>query len=265
MIKQAIIPLAGLGTRMLPLSKSFPKELWPLGEKSILEYILDECFEAGIKEIIFIVSKKKEIIKKYFSRDISLEKKVASKPELLKFLKNLNKVSGKIKFAYQENPKGLGHAVLCAKKYIKSKHFLLLLPDDIIKGKNCSKELIKINNKTKSSVVALRKVIKTDVKRYGIVGFKDIKKLMINKMVEKPSVKSSPSQYAIIGRYILNKSIFSFLTNQKSGKLGEIQITDAMNSMLINEKFYGCKFSGKYLDCGTKEGYINSFIDINKK
>ena len=122
-----------------------------------------------------------------------------------------------------------------------------------------------INNKTKSSVVALRKVIKTDVKRYGIVGFKDIKKLMINKMVEKPSVKSSPSQYAIIGRYVLNKSIFSFLTNQKSGKLGEIQITDAMNSMLIKEKFYGCKFSGKYLDCGTKEGYINSFIDINKK
>ncbi len=265
MIKQAIIPLAGLGTRMLPLTKAFPKELWPLGNKSILENILDECFNAGIKQVVFVISHKKKSIKDYFRQNISLETKVRNKPELLKSLKNLNKISSKIKFAYQKKPRGLGHAVLCAKNFIKSKHFLLLLPDDIIKGKNCSKELIAINKKTKSSVIALRKVIKKDVKRYGIVGFNNFKNLEINKMVEKPSVKKSPSQYAIIGRYILNKSIFDYLGKQKSGKLGEIQITDAMNSMLVHEKFYGCKFKGTYLDCGTVNGYIKSFIEINKK
>ena len=108
-------------------------------------------------------------------------------------------------------------------------------------------------------------MIKKDVKRYGIVGFDNSKNLKINKMVEKPSVKNSPSQFAIIGRYILNKSIFNYLGKQKSGKLGEIQITDAMNAMLFHENFYGCKFKGKYLDCGTINGYINSFKEINKK
>jgi len=265
MIKQAIIPLAGLGTRMLPLTKAFPKELWPLGNKSILENILDECFDAGINEVILVISKKKKSIKDYFKKDIILEKKVKNKPELLKSLKNLNKISSKIKFVYQDKPKGLGHAVLCAKKLIKSKHFLLLLPDDIINGKNSSKELIAINKKTNSSVIAIRKVIKKNVKRYGIVGFDEFKNLKINKMVEKPSVKNSPSQFAIIGRYILNKSIFNYLGKQKSGKLGEIQITDAMNAMLFHENFYGCKFKGKYLDCGTINGYINSFKEINKK
>ena len=264
MIKQAIIPLAGLGTRMLPLTKVFPKELWPLGNKPIIENILNECFDAGIKQVIFVISDKKKIIKDYFNKSISLENKVKNKPELLKSLKNLNKISSRIKFAYQNKPKGLGHAVLCAKKFIKSKHFLLLLPDDIINGKNCSKELISINKKTRSSVIALRRVVKQDVKRYGIVGFDNSKTFKINKMVEKPSVKNSPSQFAIIGRYILNKSIFNYLKSQKSGKLGEIQITDAMNKMLTTEDFYGCKFKGKYLDCGTINGYIKSFIEINK-
>tara|TARA_B100000963_G_scaffold358315_1_gene382660 strand:- start:3949 stop:4743 length:795 start_codon:yes stop_codon:yes gene_type:complete len=264
MIKQAIIPLAGLGTRMLPLSKVYPKELWPIGNKSILENILDECFKADIKQVVFVISQRKKIIKDYFKKSVSLEKKVKNKPELLKHLKKLDKMSLKIKFVYQDKPKGLGDAVLCAKKFITSKHFLLLLPDDIIIGRNCSKEIIAINKKTKSSVLALRKVTKKDVKRYGIVGFDNFKNLKINKMMEKPSIKNSPSQYAIIGRYVLNKSIFDYLGNQKRGKSGEIQITDAMSAMLSYENFYGHKFKGKYLDCGTLKGYIKSFIEINK-
>ena len=147
MVKQAVIPLAGLGTRMLPLTKAFPKELWPLGSKSILENILDECFDAGIKEVVCIISKNKNVIKNYFSKKKSLENAVKNKPEILKTLITLNKLSKKIKFVYQDKPKGLGHAILCAEKLIKSKYFLVLLPDDIIKGRNCSKELILINKK----------------------------------------------------------------------------------------------------------------------
>ena len=264
MIKQAVIPLAGLGTRMLPLTKALPKELWPLGNKSILEYILDECFDAGITEVIFVISKNKEVIKKYFLRDKQLEKAVKNKSNILKTLLNLDKVSKKIKFVYQDKPKGLGHAVLCAQKLVKSKYFLLLLPDDVIKGSNCSKELIAINKKKNSSVIALRKVKKNDVKRYGIVGFANKHKLKISKMIEKPSIKLAPSKFAIIGRYLLNKSIFKLLKKQKTGKLGEIQITDAINNMIVDENFYGCKFKGKYLDCGTTKGYIKSFIEMNK-
>lgn len=264
MVKQAVIPLAGLGTRMLPLTKAFPKELWPLGSKSILENILDECFDAGIKEVVCIISKNKNVIKNYFSKKKSLENAVKNKPEILKTLITLNKLSKKIKFVYQDKPKGLGHAILCAEKLIKSKYFLVLLPDDIIKGRNCSKELILINKKNKSSVVALRKVKKKEVKRYGIVGFENKNKFKINKMIEKPKLKNAPSKFAIIGRYLLNKSIFKLLKKQKRGRFGEIQITDAMNTMLYRENFYGCEFKGKYLDCGTIKGYINSFVEINK-
>ena len=264
MVKQAIIPLAGLGTRMLPLTKALPKELWPLGSKSILEHILDECFNAGVKEVIFVISKNKNVIKKYFFKNKSLENAVKNKPDILKKLIYLNRISKRIKFVYQDKPRGLGHAVMCAKKYIKSKYFLLLLPDDIIKGKNCSKELITINKKNQSSVLALKQVSKKEVKRYGIAGFSNKKKFRINKMIEKPSITNAPSRYAIIGRYLLSKSIFKFLKKQKRGKLGEIQITDAMNEMLLKESFYGCKFKGKYLDCGTINGYIKSFIEINK-
>ena len=170
----------------------------------------------------------------------------------------------RIKFVYQDKPRGLGHAVMCAEKYIKSKYFLLLLPDDIIMGKNCTKELMKINKKKQSSVLALKQVSKKEVKRYGIAGFSNKKKYEINNMVEKPSISKAPSRYAIIGRYLLNKSIFKILKKQKIGRFGEIQITDAMNTMLLKESFYGCKFKGKYLDCGTIKGYIKSFMEINR-
>jgi UTP--glucose-1-phosphate uridylyltransferase len=173
-------------------------------------------------------------------------------------------MSKKIKFVYQDKPKGLGDAVLCAEKLIKSKYFLLILPDDIIDGYNCSKELILLHKKKKSSVLALRQIKKKEIQRYGIVGFENTKQLKINKMIEKPTIKSAPSKFAIIGRYLLSRSIFNLLKNQKKGKLGEIQITDTMNSMLKRENFYGCKFKGKYLDCGTIKGYIKSFIEINK-
>lgn len=268
MITQAIIPLAGLGTRMLPLTKVVPKELWPLGKLSILERILLECEESGIKEIFLIISKKKNIIKTYFDKDIALEKKVKNSPELLKKLKLLTKYKKKIKFVYQNSAKGLGDAVNICKNKITSDHFLLILPDDIVINKNCSQELINIYKKNKGSVIAIKKVKKNIVSRYGIVGYhKKINNVLsLDKLVEKPSVKESPSSFAIIGRYILSKKIYKYLAKTKKGKLGEIQITDAMSMMLAGgESFKGCIFKGTYLDCGTIDGYINSFNYIGYK
>ena len=270
MIKQAIIPLAGLGTRLLPLTSVLPKELLPINGKPALEYILDECSEAGIKQIIFIISKKKKMIKKYFYNDNffkSIIKKKKNRKNLLLQYKKIRKFKKMIKFVYQNSPRGTGDAVLKCKKLIKSKNFLMLLPDDLIVKKNCSIQMIKMHKKYKSSVIASKKVKRTDVSRWGIFNLKKInnRNFLINDVVEKPSIRSAPSNYAVIGRYILPSEIFKVLAKQRPGQNGEIHITDAIRS-LINKKnkFVGHVFAGKYLDCGSMQGYNKSFIQISK-
>ena len=270
MIKQAIIPLAGLGTRLLPLTSVFAKELLPINGKPGIQYILDECIEAGIKEVVFIISKKKQMIKNYFYND-SFYKKIINKkkdPRIVKEYKQILKYKKMIKFVYQNKPLGTGDAVLKTKKYIKDKFFLMLLPDDLIIKKNCSKSMIKIHRRYKSSVMASMNVNKKTVSRWGI--FKLNKKLdrnnyLIKDVVEKPSIASAPSNKAVIGRYILPKKIFSKLSKQKPGKGGEIHITDAIQSLIYdNNKFIAHNFSGKYLDCGSMNGYIKSTLEIAK-
>ena len=270
MIKQAIIPLAGLGTRLLPLTSVFAKELLPINGKPGIQYILDECIEAGIKEVVFIISKKKQMIKNYFYND-SFYKKIINKkkdPRIIKEYKQILKYKKMIKFVYQNKPLGTGDAVLKTKKYIKDKFFLMLLPDDLIIKKNCSKSMIKIHSRYKSSVMASMNVNKKTVSRWGI--FKLNKKLdrnnyLIKDVVEKPSIASAPSNKAVIGRYILPKKIFSKLSKQKPGKGGEIHITDAIQSLIYdNNKFIAHNFSGKYLDCGSMNGYIKSTLEIAK-
>ena len=270
MIKQAIIPLAGLGTRLLPLTSVFAKELLPINGKPGIQYILDECIEAGIKEVVFIISKKKQMIKNYFYND-SFYKKIINKkkdPRIIKEYKQILKYKKMIKFVYQNKPLGTGDAVLKTKKYIKDKFFLMLLPDDLIIKKNCSKSMINIHSRYKSSVMASMNVNKKTVSRWGI--FKLNKKLdrnnyLIKDVVEKPSVASAPSNKAVIGRYILPKKIFSKLSKQKPGKGGEIHITDAIQSLISDKnKFIAHNFSGKYLDCGSMNGYIKSTLEIAK-
>lgn len=270
MIKQAIIPLAGLGTRLLPLTSVFAKELLPINGKPGIQYILDECIEAGIKEVVFIISKKKQMIKNYFCND-SFYKKIINKkkdPRIIKEYKQILKYKKMIKFVYQNKPLGTGDAVLKTKKYIKDKFFLMLLPDDLIIKKNCSKSMIKIHRRYKSSVMASMNVNKKTVSRWGI--FKLNKKLdrnnyLIKDVVEKPSIASAPSNKAVIGRYILPNKIFSKLSKQKPGKGGEIHITDAIQSLIHdNNKFIAHNFSGKYLDCGSMNGYIKSTLEIAK-
>ena len=270
MIKQAIIPLAGLGTRLLPLTSVFAKELLPINGKPGLEYILNECVDAGIKQIIFIISKRKQMIKKYFYNDKFYKELIKKKkdPRVIEEYQKILKYRKMIKFVYQNKPKGTGDAVLKTKKYIKDKYFLMLLPDDLIIKKNCSKSMIQTHNKFKSSVMASMSVNKKTVSRWGI--YKLNKKInknnySIKDVIEKPSIKKAPSNKAVIGRYILPKNIFSKLMKQKPGNNGEIHITDAIQS-LINEnyKFIAHNFSGKYLDCGTMKGYIKSSLEISK-
>ena len=247
MIKQAIIPLAGLGTRLLPFTSVLPKELLPIHSKPGLEYILDECIEAGIKEIIFIISTKKQIIKRYFYNDT--------------FFKKM------IKFVYQNSPRGTGDAVLKCRNLIKSKYFLMLMPDDLIIKSNCSLSLIKLNAKFNSSIIASKKIDKKNVSRWGILDFKKMNKknFVLNDVIEKPSIKLAPSNYAVIGRYILPRKIFKILEKQKAGQNGEIHITDAIRTLIHEKnKFLGHVFSGKYLDCGTMKGYVNASREISK-
>ncbi len=270
MIKQAIIPLAGLGTRLLPLTSVFAKELLPINGKPGIEYILDECIEAGIKEVIFIISKKKIIIKKYFFKDKFYKSIIKKKkdPRVIQEYKKILKYKKIIKFVYQNKPLGTGDAVLKTKKYIKDDFFLMLLPDDLIIKKNCSKSLINVHKKFKSSVMASMNVNRKTVSRWGIYKLDkkiDKRNYFIKDVVEKPSIKTAPSNKAVIGRYILPKTIFSKLINQKPGKGGEIHITDAIQSLIKeNHKFVAHNFSGQYLDCGSMQGYIKSTLEISK-
>ena len=172
-----------------------------------------------------------------------------------------------IKFVYQNSPRGTGDAVLKCKNLIKSKYFLMLMPDDLIINSNCSASLLKLHNKYKSSIIASKKVDKKDVSRWGIFNIKKINKkdFIIKDVIEKPGIKEAPSNYAVIGRYVLPKTIFRVLKKQKPGQNGEIHITDAIRFLLNkNNKFIGHIFAGKYLDCGTMKGYINSTIEISK-
>ena len=269
MIKQAIIPLAGLGTRMLPLTSVMPKELLPINGKPNIEYIMEECIQAGIKQFIFIISKDKSSIKKYFFNDKFYKKIIKKKRN--KDIKNhfikLKRYQKMIKFVYQNKPKGTGDAVLKCRKYITGKYFLMLLPDDLIIKKNCSKEMINLFKKTKSSIIATKKIETKTVSRWGILSVKNKKKnyFQISDVVEKPKTKDAPSNYAIIGRYILPRLIMQEIKKLNPGQGKEIHITDAIKNLLNKgEKFYGNIFKGKYLDCGTLDGYVKSGIEISK-
>ena len=270
MIKQAIIPLAGLGTRLLPLTSVFAKELLPINGKPGIEYILDECIEAGIKEIIFIISKKKIMIKNYFYNDKFYKNIIKRKkdPRIISEYKKILRYKKMIKFVFQNNPLGTGDAVLKTEKLIKDKYFLMLLPDDLIIKKNCSKSMISINKKSNSSVMASMKVNKNNVTRWGIYDVRkkiNKKNFIIKGVIEKPTIKMAPSNNAVIGRYILPKTIFNKLKKLSPGKSNEIHITDAIQLLINeNEKFIGHNFEGKYLDCGTMKGYINSSAEISK-
>lgn len=257
-IKKAVIPVAGLGTRFLPITKSLPKEMLPLIDKPIIQYVVEEAYAAGIEEFVFVTARGKNLIEDYFDISYELEKtlKERQKTEDIEKFDLIKKLEGKIYYVRQQNPLGLGHAIYCAKSFIKDEPFAILLPDEILfSNKPCMSELVQIYNDIGSgNLISVMPIAKDQVNNYGIIEIeKQIKDLIyIKGVVEKPNVLEAPSNLAIIGRYILQPEIFKHLENKKHGVGGEIQLTDALVPMLRNSKFYGVPFKGERFDCGKR-------------
>ena len=262
-IKKAIFPIAGLGTRFLPATKSIPKEMLTILDRPIIEWAVLEANKAGIEQMIFVISSNKRSIIEHFQNSKVLEKilKKKKKLESLNLIKSQYNL-GKISLAYQKEPKGLGHAVWCARDFIgKDEAFAVILPDDIILSKiPVLQQLITIFDKTKGSVLGLEEVPKSEVFKYGIVEKeRDLGKFcLIKNIIEKPDIKSAPSNLSVIGRYILHSDVFKYLSLGKPGFGGEIQLTDALNTLRKPNGLFGLKFDGDRFDCGSKLGFIKA-------
>ncbi|MCB0343991.1 MAG: UTP--glucose-1-phosphate uridylyltransferase GalU [Bdellovibrionales bacterium] len=268
-IRKAVIPAAGLGTRFLPATKRVPKELLPIVDVPTIQYIVKEAVDSGIEEIIFITGRGKSAIVDHFDHAPELERKLEEqgKHELLESILEVANMASMVSVR-QRDPRGLGHAVLCAKDVIGDEPFVVLLGDDLVDDPTpCSRQMIDVFNKYGKSVAALMRVAEEDVPKFGIVGGHSIDERVyeLDTMVEKPDVESAPSNLAIVGRYILKPEIFKYLEETKPGKGGEIQLTDAMARMMKVEGFVGYEFSGKRYDAGDKFGFLQANIAYGMK
>lgn len=265
-IKKAIIPIAGLGTRFLPLSKVVPKELWPLADIPALQYIIKEAKDSGIEEIIFVISADKKIVLDYFKKSPSIEKilKERKKNHILKTLKEFQDTLKGISFSYvlQKNPLGDGLAVLEAAKMIKGESCAILFGDDIVDSKTpCLLQLSKIFKTCQKPVISLCRLPKEKLPFYGIVGTEKIASRLfkIKKIVEKPSIEEAPSDLTIVGKYILTPEVFDYLKKTTPDKTGEIRLAGAFDKMLKDGKMiYGYEFEGRWLECGNKLDWLKS-------
>ncbi len=265
-VRKAVIPAAGLGTRLLPATKAVPKEMLPILDKPAIQYIVEEAVEAGIEEILIITNRGKEAIENHFDISYELEKHLEEKnnQEMLEMLKPISKMA-KIYFIRQQSPNGLGHAVGMAKEFIKDEPFAVLLGDDLFyhKEKNCLKSLIDIYDREKKSVFALMQVPLEDVSKYGIISGNKVEENLYNVkgLIEKPSPMEAPTNLAVIGRYVFTSKIFEMIEETKPGKGGEIQLTDAMYKLLAFQGMFGYIFDGKRYDTGNLLGYLKTIVD----
>ena len=263
-IKTIVIPVAGMGTRFLPATKAISKEMLPILDKPLLHYAVEEAKSIGIKSFIFVTNSNNKFPLLYFSRNTKLEKHLEEKNnrKTLKIINELTLENKNIKLVIQKKPLGLGDAILKTKKYINKEDFAVLLPDDLILGKNCLKELLSVFNRKNSSVIGAMHVKENEVNKYGIINGKkiDSKTMKVFNLVEKPTVKEAPSNLAIVGRYILKNSIFKYLRNINKGSGNEIQLTDAISLSAKSESVFSFRFSGVRYDCGSKLGFLKAQI-----
>lgn len=268
MIKKAVFPIAGVGTRFLPMTKAMPKEMLPIIDKPIIQYAVEEAIAAGITELIFITNNKKDSIKQHFYENIDLIKFLEQK-ENYKAIETIKKIipdNIKCHYVIQNEALGLGHAVYLAKDLIVNEDFAVLLADDLIAAdKPCLKTMIEKHNKTKSSILAVEKINPKDSSKYGIVDLKDNINKELKNIVEKPKPKNAPSDLGVVGRYILNNSIFKYLEKVRADKTGEIQLTSAIAELLQTESVYAYEFDGKRYDCGNKSQYVQAIVDFSKQ
>ncbi|TFE29078.1 UTP--glucose-1-phosphate uridylyltransferase GalU [Cohnella luojiensis] len=269
-IRKAIIPAAGMGTRFLPATKAMPKEMLPIIDKPGIQYIVEEAVASGIEDILIVTGKGKRAIEDHFDSSYELEQSLLSKGKL-DLLSEVQKPSDLIDIHYirQKEPRGLGHAIWCARKFIGDEPFAVLLGDDIVQSDDvpCLKQMMDVYDKVQGSVLAVKKVSDDEVSRYGIVdpdssGGDGDRVMRVRGVVEKPAPDYAPSNIAIIGRYILTPAIFAILENQDVGAGGEIQLTDAIYRLMRDESVYAYKFRGTRYDTGEKLGYLKTIIDF---
>ena len=265
-VTKAIFPVAGLGTRFLPATKSVPKEIMTLVDRPLIQYAIDEARAAGIKEFIFVTSRGKSALEDYFDHSPELEANLRKKGKdaLLKELKKTNMDSGAIAYIRQHKALGLGHAVWCARRLVGDEPFAVILPDDVIAAeKPCLQQMIEAYAETGGNMVAAMEVPAAKTSSYGVL---DVKEDMgthvsVNGMVEKPPAGMAPSNLAVIGRYILSPKIMKNLNQMKSGAGGEIQLTDAIAQEIKNEQnVFGYRFTGQRYDCGSKAGFLQATV-----
>lgn len=264
-VRKAIIPAAGLGTRFLPATKAQAKEMLPIVDKPTLQYIIEEAVESGIEEILIITGRNKKSIEDHFdvSVELELELEKKGKDDLLEEVRKISEMAN-IYYIRQKEPKGLGHAVSCAKSFIGNEPFAVLLGDDIVYAqKPCLKQMIEAYDEYKTSILGVQEVPKEDVSKYGIVKGKHIEGRVykVKDLVEKPAPGEAPSNIAILGRYIINPAIFEILENTKPGKGGEIQLTDALKELAKMEAMYAYNFEGRRYDVGDKQGFLEANIE----
>ena len=268
-VKKAIIPAAGLGTRFLPATKAQAKEMLPIVDKPTLQYIIEEAIESGIEEILIVTGRNKKSIEDHFDRSVELELELEQKGKTA-MLEMVQDISNMVNIHYirQKEPKGLGHAIHCAKSFIGNEPFAVLLGDDIVDASTpCLKQMIDAYDEYKTTVLGVQEVARENVDKYGILDVKHIEDRVykVKDMVEKPSIEEAPSNIAILGRYIITPEIFNILENQAPGKGGEIQLTDALQTLATKEAIYAYNFEGRRYDVGDKLGFLEATVDFALK
>ena len=265
-IKKAIFPVGGLGTRFLPATKSMPKEMLPVVDKPIIQYAVEEAANAGIEQFIFVTSRGKSSIENHFDHSFELENNLLSKGkrETLNTVQEMLKIPGSFAYVRQQEPAGLGHAVWCARHLVGNEPVAVILADDLIKGSNTIKEMI--SNYSSGNMLAIMDVNTQDVSSYGIISpGKTLENNMteILGLIEKPSIDKAPSNMAVVGRYIIEPSVFKELEKQNRGSSNEIQLTDAIANRIGKSHCYGYKFTNDRFDCGSKLGFIQANIKLS--
>ena len=263
-IRKAVIPVAGLGTRFLPATKTVPKELLPIVDIPAIQYVVQEAVDSGISEVIFVTGRGKDSIEDHFDEIPELEQVLEERGQK-EAVQNLRQIAAMIEVVSvrQKKPLGLGHAVFCARDLVGDEPFAVLLSDDLIEAPvPCLRQLMEIFEEKRESVLALRCVPDDQVRRYGIVQGKQLTERLyeVESMVEKPQPHETPSRLAIIGRYILRPEIFSLLENVPPGKGGEIQLTDGISQLARQRKVYGYEFEGEHYDIGDKLGFVRATV-----
>jgi UTP--glucose-1-phosphate uridylyltransferase len=260
-VRTAVFPVAGLGTRFLPATKAMPKEMLTVVDRPLIQYAVDEAREAGIEHLVFVTGRNKSVIEDHFDKQYELEHtlELRGKSAALAELERDLPQAGQVSFTRQQEPLGLGHAVWCARELVGDQPFALLLPDMLFKGEpGVLKQMMEAYEETGGNVIAVEEVPMEDVSSYGIVarGKGPDEGFAITAMVEKPKQKDAPSNLIISGRYILQPEIFSLLADQPRGAGGEIQLTDAMQTLMKQQAFTGVKYRGRSFDCGGKVGFL---------